>query len=1104
MISFILILLKITKSDDIPYWKDIQTVAVNKEKPRTCFHSYDDIPSALSNKYKDSFYYKNLNGVWKFYYRDYPRDIPDDITDVDIDLSNWTEITVPGNWEVQGYGIAMYTNIKYDFNPLDPTPPELPDYVPVGVYRRNFDIPEEWLQRDIFIQIGAAKTGLYVYINGKEVGYSEDSKSPSEFLINDYVIPGENVVTLKVFKHTSGSYLEDQDMWRLGGIERDVVLYCQPKTHIKDFNIISTLDDQYIHGILKINVSLINHEKTAKDVTLFYELYESDDKTILVQGSKAIKIESNQKVKLTFTDQSILNVRQWSAEQPNLYKIVFTLKASSTDKIIEAVPFRVGFRRLEISTTLFEEKSYFVLLFNGKEVLYKGVNLHEHNPKTGHYVTLDIFKKDIEMLKKSNINGIRFSHYPQSPLFYELCDENGFYVVSECNIESHGMGWTDPTTLANKPEWFIPHMDRTKNMYKLARNHACVTFLSLGNEAGNGCNFYQTYDWLKKHEKVGMNRPIQYCQANWEYNTEIYVPTYPKLDWYVDIGKSGSDRPVIPCEYSHAMGNSNGNLYRIWNEAIYKYPNLQGGFIWDWVDQGLLETDTNGREYWTYGGDYGENAPSDGNFNINGLLNPNREPHPALEEVKYTYQEICFYIVSNEVTNYQLKIVNRFFFTNLNDYEIYYTINENEKVVRTSILDVKLEPQEEKIVSIQINDLEPKKATEYFINLSVITKVDLPNIPKGFLVAHEQFKLPIESVEKDQPSITGDDLTIDTTSAKNEVKIFSNNVQFIFDVSEGQVTSYSVNGQEYIHQSFGLQPNFWRPPNDNDYGNGQPSRQQVWKTMSHHFTCQTSQFFNGEKKRAEMTVIYSLESNRQYQVDYHVYANGVLAVTAVFHGQGKDGYLIDLPRIGHRFRVPPEFNKIEYFGRGPEENYWDRFWSSHVNRYFTTAEEMYFPYVRPQENGHHTGARWFSLQNEAEEGLLVVAKKNSLNEEAFEFNVLRNSVEDFDDEDQPNIQRQWSNFEDCFHRPQKKCIHDEESAKNNLRRQHHVNHISFRDFIEVNVDYKMMGIAGFDSWGDMPLTENTLPSDRDYSYGFVMVPIKSRDEIDEQLKYNYD
>lgn len=1089
---------------DLPYWKNITAVAINKEKPRTSFMSYDDLETALKYEFEKSPYYLNLNGVWKFYYKDYPRDIPDYITNKDVDLSEWTEIKVPGNWEMQQYGIAMYTNVNYDFNPRDPNPPELPDYVPTGVYRRTFVVPEGWKNRDIFLQVGGAKTGLYVYINGAEVGYSEDSKNPADFLINDYLSDGENVVTLKIHKHCSGSYLEDQDMWRFGGIERDVILYSQPKMHIRDFSVVSTLDDQYLNGILKMNVSLVNHEQEDKDIVLFYEVYDSDDKTIIVQGSKAATVTTAGKAKILFTDQTVVNVKQWSAEHPNLYKILFTLKTTNGN-IIEIVPFRIGFRRTEFSTRDQDGVTYHVLLFNGKEILFKGANIHEHNELTGHYVTEDIHLRDIELLKQNNFNALRFSHYPQSRKFYELCDLYGLYVVSEVNIESHGMGYDWDKTLANKPEWLIPHMDRTKNMYKRSRNHACTTLFSLGNEAGNGCNFYDTYTYLKEHEKINQNRPISYNIADWDWNTDTFFPMYSQLDWLIEIGKSGSDRPIIQCEYSHAMGNSNGVLKRIW-DANYYYPNLQGGFIWDWVDQGILEIGKGGRKYWTYGGDYGVNAPSDGNFNINGLLNPNREPHPAMAHVKYVYQEIGFECKSIDDQKATIQIKNRFLFTDLKDYQISYSICENEKVLKTVKLDLNIQPQDSTIVTINTNDLQPKIATEYFINFSVITKTEKPFVPKGFLVAHDQFQIPIKQLDKKQPTIEGDDLVIKEDD--DSISVSSNKVNFVFDKKKLYVTFYNVNGQEYIHDSFGFQPNFWRGPIDNDYGNGEPSRQQCWKDMSRNFYFNDQEppviKFNKEKKRAEIVLMYYLWNGRKYQIDYHIYNNGVLTVNPYYWYCGVWDDLPDLPRIGLRFRIPVEFNNVEYFGKGPEENYWDRSDGVHVDRYHTTADDMYFPYVRPQENGHHINVRWLALQNIREKGLLIKARKNSLGEEFIEFNALRNTIEDFDDEEQVELERMWQNFEDCFHRPDYTCSHDENWAKNNLRRQHHVDDVVMRDFVEVNIDYKMMGLAGIDSWGDRPRSEYTMPATQDYSYGFTLIPVSNQQQVEEQLEYEYE
>ena len=1090
------------KKTDVPYWKDINSVAINKEEPRASFVSYNDVTTALTYDFSQSPYCINLNGQWKFLYFDYPAQIPDDVTDKDVDLSNWTDITVPGSWEKQGYGIAMYTNVQYDFNPSDPRPPALPDYVPTGIYRRTINVPQEWLSRDIFLQIGAAKTGLYVYVNGQEVGYSEDSKNPADFIINKYVQAGENVVTLKVYKHCSGSYLDDQDMWRFGGIQRDVLLYSQPKVHIKDFIIVSTLDDTYTNGLLRINASIINHNQGSQDVVLQYDLYESDNKTIAVTGSKSATIKPGEKIDLAFLENQIDNVRSWNAEHPNLYMVVFTLKTSNGN-VLEIVPYRIGFRRTDFSTRVFEGKTYPVLLFNGQEVLYKGANIHEHNEKTGQYVTDDLHYRDIELLKQHNFNALRFSHYPQDRRLFELCDQFGIYVVCECNIETHGMGYSlnRGGTLGNNPDWMIPHFDRTKNCYKRCRNHACVTFISLGNEAGNGVNFYATYLWVKNHELIGQNRPVQYERAEWEFNTDLFVPMYPRLTNFESWGKSNTDRPVIPCEYSHAMGNSNCCFRRMW-DYIYKYPNLQGGFIWDWVDQGLLETDSEGRKYWTYGGDYGgENVPSDGNFNINGLVNPDRTPHPAMAEIKYAHQNVAFEVSSITDKTAKIKIINRFHFTDLTDYEVKYSVCQNEKPLKTEVINENLKPQENTEVTIDFPNLEQKAATEYFLNFSVVAKKDLPNIPKGFEVAHDQFQIPIQKAARVAVDVQGD--ALDVKEENNIVTISSNKVKFVFDKTKGCVTSYSVDNQEYIHDSFGFQPNFWRAPIDNDYGNGEPSRQQIWKTMSKDFKVETTQSYDADHKRANFRATYSLVSGRSYVMIYRIYVNGVIRTDIEYYGSSGTDNQEDLPRIGQRFRIPLDFNVVEWFGKGPEENYWDRNNGSHVSRYKSTADDLYFPYVRPQENGHHTDVRWLALENKDGKGILFVANNNNQQREVIEFNALRNTIEDFDDEEQTELQRQWNNFEDCFHRPERKCNHDENYAKNRLRRQHHINHIVPRDFVEVNIDFKMMGLAGFDSWGDRPLAEYTMPSKQDYTYSFNIIPINGVDEIEEKIAQAY-
>lgn len=660
----------------LPYWKDIQTVAVNKEYPRTAFMTYDNRNQALTGEYENSPYYKLLNGTWNFYYADAYKDLPANIEQPDANIA-WKEIKVPGNWEVQGYGVAIYTNHGYEFKPRNPQPPQLPETNPVGVYQRDIEIPADWDGRDIFLRLEGAKSGVYVYVNGQEVGYSEDSKNPAEFLINNYLKPGKNSLVIKIFRWSTGSYLECQDFWRMSGIERDVFLFSQPKTHIKDFNVVSTLDDTYKNGIFKLNVDVTNHTAANKEVTVAYELLDAAKK-VVAEGNTPCPVTADGQKSISF-EAALSNVKTWTSEHPNLYRLLISLKDG--EKTSEIIPYTVGFRRFEIKPTdqIAENgKPYVCLFVNGQPIKLKGVNIHEHNPETGHYVPEELMRKDFTLMKQNNINSVRLCHYPQDRKFYELCDEYGIYVYDEANIESHGMYYnlSRGGTLGNHPEWLKPHMDRTINMYERNKNHPSVAIWSLGNEAGNGYNFYQTYLWLKEREVKGMNRPVNYERALWEWNTDMYVPQYPSAAWLEEIGKKGSDRPIAPSEYSHAMGNSNGNLAAQWR-AIYKYPNLQGGYIWDWVDQGILETDENGRTYWAYGGDYGTNAPSDGNFLCNGIVAPDRTPHPAMTEVKYAHQNVGFEAIDPAAGKFLVK--NRFYFTNLKKYMISYTVKANGK-----------------------------------------------------------------------------------------------------------------------------------------------------------------------------------------------------------------------------------------------------------------------------------------------------------------------------------------------------------------------------------------------------------------------------------------
>ena len=1007
-------------SSDLPYWKDIQTVSVNREAPRSAFMTYADREQAATMKYEQSPYYQLLNGTWKFYYVDSYKQLPEDITST-TSLDGWKDIQVPGNWEVQGFGTAIYTNHGYEFQPRNPQPPALPEQNPVGVYRREITVPADWDGRDIYLHIAGAKSGCYVYVNGKEVGYNEDSKNPAEYLINDYLQPGKNVLTLKIFRWSTGSYLECQDFWRMSGIERDIFLYSQPKASVNDFRITSTLDDTYKNGIFRLAIDLKNHQTNTANLAVSYTLVDKDGKTVS-ESEQTVSVPSDKLSTVNF-QQQLPDVQTWTSEAPNLYKLFMTVKENG--KVTEVIPYHVGFRRIEIKEIdqkAGNGKNYVVLLVNGQPIKLRGVNIHEHNPETGHYVPEELMRKDFELMKRHNINTVRLCHYPQDRRFYELCDEYGLYVYDEANIESHGMYYDlrKGGTLGNNPEWLKPHMYRTINMFERNKNYPSVTFWSLGNEAGNGYNFYQTYLWVKEADKNIMSRPVNYERAQWEWNSDMYVPQYPSAGWLEQIGQRGSDRPVAPSEYAHAMGNSTGSLWDQW-KAIYKYPNLQGGYIWDWVDQGILTHDENGRPFWAYGGDFGTNMPSDGNFCCNGIVSPDRTLHPAMNEVKYAHQYVGFEPV--DLSKGIFKVQNRYYFTNLKKYMITYQVKANDKVIRNGKVSLDIAPQESQELTVNVNGLEPKVGTEYFVNFSVTTVEPEPLVPIGYELAHEQFRLPIEPVAR---TFATDGPALKCSTDGNLLKVSSSRLNFVFDKESGIVTSYKVKGTEYFDKGFGIQPNFWRAPNDNDYGSQEPKRLQIWKQSSKDFRV-VEATLDMDGKDAVLKATYLLAAGNLYIATYRIHPSGVVKADYTFTSTEmeanktelseatlmatftpgndalrKESSKLVVPRIGIRFRLPVHMNQVTYFGRGPEENYIDRNNGTLVDLYKNTADNMYFPYVRPQENGHHTDTRWLSLGKKGK-GLTIYA------DNTIGFNALRNSVEDFDGEEATHRDYQWNN-----------------------------------------------------------------------------------------------
>lgn len=1085
------------------FWKDLNVYEVNRCAPITEFMNYDTRKEAEQLRFEESKYYISLNGIWKFYYTDDHRKLSDRVTASNFDCTKWTDITVPGNWELQGHGVAIYTNHGYEFKPRNPNPPILPDANPVGVYRRNFELPNSWDGRKVYLNLDGAKSGVYVYVNGQFVGYNEDSKNRSRFDITSFLTQGINQLTLKIFRWSTGSYLECQDFWRISGIERDVYLSSTPYVFVDDFTIISTLNSTYSSGIFTITGAVVDLEDKPNQITLGIDLVDHNNKTVAAQS---VNLSSQQSDTLHFRfSKNILNVKPWSAENPYLYKLYITLK--SNDIIQQVIPYQVGFRRIELGTVSQKDKEgrpYQVLLFNGQPIKLKGVNIHEHDPITGHYVTEETMRRDFELMKQHNLNSVRLCHYPQSRRFYELCNEYGLYVYDEANIESHGMYYDlrKGGSLGNNPEWLSLHLDRTVNMYERNKNQPCVTIWSLGNEAGNGYNFYLAYNWLKSQEQMG--RPVCYERAQWEWNTDMYVPQYPSAAWLNEIGEKGSDRPIVPSEYSHAMGNSNGRLSDQW-EAINRYPNLQGGYIWDWVDQGIWVDKEGG--YWAYGGDFGKDMPSDGNFLCNGLVGPDRTPHPVMAEVKYTHQNIGFEAIDLEEG--KIKVLNRYYFSNLKDYNIHYELCENGKIIRKGEFQIDLQPQSFAVLTIPVHHINPKAGSEYFMNMRVVSRKAKPLVPAGYEVACEQFNLPMQQAAIDYKPMKSD---LSIQEIGHEIIISNKRLRFVFNKESGVVSDYRVNGQIFFADEFGIQPNFWRAPNDNDYGNGAPKRLQIWKKSSKDFNVLRTSCIQ-ESHYVDLTTDYLLAAGNIYSLNYRIYNDGIIDVKAKFNACSLDEEMteiseatkmatfspevkaarahsagLEVPRIGVRWRLPIEYNRIQYYGRGPEENYSDRKAGSLVGLYKTTAEAMYVPYVRPQENGHRSETRWISCTNKAGHGLMIKAHKT------IGFNSLPNSIEDFDSEEAVEHAYQWSNFS-----PEEIANRNESQAKNVLRRQHHINDVNARPFVELCIDMRQQGVAGYNSWGDRPGKEHTLPANKNYEWGFTLIPIKNANQQNKSL-----
>lgn len=1013
---------------------------VGQELPRASMTSCSSIEDVWKKNRATSPWMKSLDGNWKFHWVNKPADRPLDFYKDEFSVEHWDDIEVPSNWELQGYGIPIYVNDRY---PFPKNPPHIPDdYNPVASYKKTFTIPEHWQERAVFIEFGAVKSAAYFWINGTFIGYNQDSKTPVRFNITPHLRTGENSIALEVYRWSDGAYLECQDFWRLSGIEREVWLYSVPQLHIRDFFVQTNVNEQYQYGQLKVEVEIKKlKENLAVENTQLELLLFDENKNIILKKAKAIILENAQTAKLHFLEP-ITSIHGWTAETPHLYQMALRLTGGNQEEVVGA---KIGFRSLEIKNGQ--------LLVNGKAITLRGVNRHEHDERTGHVITEESMIEDIRLMKQNNFNAVRCSHYPNHYRWYELCDQYGLYVVDEANIEAHGMGacfqkpFDAEKHTSTLPAFEAAHLDRVKRMFARTKNNPSVITWSLGNEAGNGANMQAAYTWLKAADP---SRPVQYEQAGEAENTDVVCPMYPKIETIEAYAQKEPARPLIMCEYAHAMGNSVGNLQDYWT-VIERYPALQGGFIWDWVDQGLLAHTEDGTAYWKYGGDYGNaDTPSDNNFCINGLLFPDRSPHPALLEVKKVYQPISITAVDTKKGHFLIR--NKYDFLTLENLALHWEIFKNEnKLSQGTVEQLEVAAGHEMTLHLPF-EIAWEDRCLYQINFSFYTTKEKALIPKGHEIAKEQFLVRA----KQEFEITPSDFVFGTPF---QDKLFLHETEHAFEISgrdftiyldrqSGLLTSYIFAGKEYLKQ--GPVPNFWRAPTDNDLGNLMPWRLEKWKLASKGRTLQTINQGALADGGYFFESLFQLEGVQiDYSLRYEITTSGSLR----FIGKclATDQELPELPRFGMQFLLPAAMQNLRWFGRGPHENYIDRNTSAFIGLHESEVIQQYHPYIRPQENGHKTDTYWLELSDANGAGWLIKGNPK------FEFSAQQYLIDDF----------------------------DMGSASNPFK---HTIDLKAGDFVSLQVDYRQMGVGGDDSWG-APIHDQYKLFFKDYQFSFELTPL---------------
>ncbi|MDO4574152.1 MAG: glycoside hydrolase family 2 TIM barrel-domain containing protein [Planctomycetia bacterium] len=992
-------------------WQDPEVFRVNKEEPRATFFPFATLQQALTFDKTQSPFVKSLNGQWKFHFSKNPDERPVDFYKNDFDVTKWDTLAVPGNWQVQGYDYPIYTNIPYPFKADPPNVPK--DYNPVGSYRTTFEVPANWDGRSVFVQFEGVGSAAYVWVNGEKVGFTEDSRTTAEFNITRYLRKGVNTLAVEVYRYSDGTYLEDQDFWKLSGIFRNVWLYSAPTTRIRDFWARPILDANYQNADLVVDFDLCSVADSVKKVRAEAILFGEKEQKV---SSDFVSVDKNARVSLTLP---VENPKKWTAETPNLYPLAVQL-LDETGAVIDVTAIRVGFRKVEIQGGQ--------LLVNGVPVHIRGVNRHEHDPHTAHYVRDDTMIADILLMKQHNFNAVRTCHYPDCPRWYELCDQYGLYLTDEANIESHGMGYGDKS-LAKNPVWKKAHVDRNRNMVERDKNHPSVIVWSMGNEAGFGENFEAAGDWVRGRDHT---RPLHYERAIGTDYTDITCPMYPHPKWCRDYGCNPQTKPLIMCEYAHAMGNSTGNFDEFWDAAWdSNCKHFQGGYIWDWVDQGLstdvpedgvmpmkkhVPAKEGERSFMAYGGNFGfVGVPSDDNFCCNGLISSDRVPHPGLAHVKFCQQPVKTTLVSLEKGKLKVRVCNRHDFDDTANLQM--RTRKTNLAPPVNVACPVLKPWETAEITLDVPD-----GTKY-LTVEFVLKNDTPWAKAGHVVAFDQFQM------KEMPTPPFALASSPAETNGDTIALSANGVTYTFCKKSGSLVSWKKNGVELLASP--MRPDFWRAPTDNDRGNNEPNRCKLW-----HHAAENWQIHDVKTGDGTVTFLGKIpEADATLDVVYKLGQKGELRVVMEY-GTPKDG-LPEMPRFGMSLALVKGYENLQWCGRGPQESYWDRKNGMLVGHWHATVDANFFEYSEPQETGNHIDTYFMELAGDGVPAIRVFGVDGYQNQPWFSFNALHYSTESL------------QSFKHAWQMPR-------------------------RDETFVHLDYLQTGVGGDDSWGAHPLESYKL------------------------------